>query len=66
MARSPRCPGFLATVAPRETSCEQLDPSVGRSGPRDFAVRANVLRLRTPTRPSLPAPNTRDDPERPS
>ena len=56
MARSPRCPGFLATVAPRETSREKLDPSVGRSGPHAFAVRAGIARPAKPPRPSHPAP----------
>ena len=56
MAGSPRCPGFLATVAPRETSRGKLDPSVGRSGPHAFAVRAGLARPAKPTRPSHPAP----------
>src|SRR5258707_37107 len=63
IARSPRCPGFLATVA-REI-VHGLDPSVGRSGPHAFAVRVRALRLCTPTRPSHPTPNVRDDREAP-
>jgi hypothetical protein len=57
--RSPRGAGLIAPVA-REIFHE-LDPSVGRSGPRDFAVRLDLARLATSTRPSHPAANTRDD-----
>jgi len=42
ITRSPRCPGFVATVA-----CgiaRKLDPSVGGSGPRAFAVRYRLAR----------------------
>ena len=63
--RPPRCPGFLATV-----TCgiaRKLDPSVGRSGPRDFAVRVRHVRPSWQTRPSHPRPTVRDDrPKRPS
>src|ERR1700742_30331 len=38
IARSPRCPGLIATVA-RGLTASELDPSVGRSGPHAFAVR---------------------------
>src|SRR5215831_18735033 len=51
-------PGLLATVARKSTlksPCE-LDPSVGRSGPRDFAVRFILARRAKPKRPSYPAP----------
>jgi hypothetical protein len=45
----------------------RLDPSVGGSGPHDFAVRTGHARLPPPLRPSHPAPNVRDDwPKRPS
>src|ERR1700692_497702 len=40
ISRSPRCQGFLATVA-----CDylrRLDTSVGASGPHDFAVRGST------------------------
>ena len=47
--RSPRCPGLIATVACR--SSNKLDPSVGRSGPHDFAVRFELIRRRF-SRPS--------------
>src|SRR5262249_43835421 len=42
----------------------RLDPSVGGSGPHDFAVRDPRFVLRAP-RPSHPAPNVRDDREPP-
>jgi|SRR5690242_4286169 hypothetical protein len=45
-------------------ACE-LDPSIGRSGPHDFAVRTGITRQLMPTRPSHPAPNARDDREAP-
>jgi hypothetical protein len=32
-------PGFLATVAPEKLASQELDTSVGVSGPHDFAVR---------------------------
>jgi hypothetical protein len=35
------------------------------SGPHDFAVRLDALRLRASLRPSHPAPNVRDDREAP-
>ena len=31
--------GFLATVAPEKLASQELDASVGASGPHDFAVR---------------------------
>jgi hypothetical protein len=46
---SPRCPGLLATVACQ--SSNKLDPSVGGSGPHDFAVRFELIRRRL-SRPS--------------
>ena len=55
--RPPRCPGFLATVARGISTCE-LDPSVGGSGPRDFAVRIARASSRAPIRPSHPAPTS--------
>ena len=39
----------------------QLDLSVGRPGPRDFAVRAGHVRLTCHPRPSHPRPTCRDD-----
>jgi len=63
--RPPRCPGLIATVA--GGIIRQLDPSVGRSGPRDFAVRLRRVRLTRHKRPSHPRPTVRDDrPKRPS
>jgi len=62
---------YVNTVAPRRIglSCHRrsrliirkLDTSVGVSGPHDFAVRISAARLATPSRPSHPAPNVRDD-----
>jgi hypothetical protein len=60
--RSPRRPGLLAAVASGIIT-RQLDTSVGVPGPRDFAVRAGITRQLMPSRPSHPAPNTRDDRE---
>jgi hypothetical protein len=68
MARSPWEPGFLAPVAARFVTT-RLDLSVGRPGPRDFAVRIGAVRphepCASPTRPSHPGPRvvtTRDPP----
>src|SRR5690348_6144620 len=60
----PGVPGFVATVA-RTFVTSKLDPSVGGSGPRVFAVRIDAARPATPMRPSHPAPNVRDDREPP-
>jgi hypothetical protein len=53
-------PPSLSRNVPRE-----LDPSVGGSGPHDFAVRLGIARQSMPQRPSLPASNVRDDREAP-
>src|SRR5262249_52024493 len=39
-----------------DTIIRKLDPSVGGSGPHDFAVRAGPARRARPVRPSHPAP----------
>ena len=65
MTRSPRCPGLLATVVRGLVTCK-LDPSVGRSGPHDFAARFSPRSsCATEKRPSHPAPNVRDDRDTP-
>src|SRR5581483_4523614 len=53
----------------------EVDPSVGRSGPHDFAVRLSRARQPQPKRPSLPASTSvttrppllpsRDEPNKP-
>ena len=43
----------------------QLDASIEASGPHDFAVRISAVRLAALSRPSLPAPNVRDDRDTP-
>ena len=43
----------------------RLDASVGASGPHDFAVRLTRPSSKTHPRPSLPAPNVRDDRDTP-
>src|SRR6202795_3438345 len=35
-------PGFLATVTPEKLASQELDTSVGVSGPHDFAVRKSA------------------------
>jgi hypothetical protein len=57
--RPPRCPGLIATV-PRG-AWPGVDPSVGGSGQRDFAVRVRHVRLTCRPRPSHPRPTYRDD-----
>ena len=53
--------GFLATVALKKLASQELDASIGASGPHDFAVRVSAARLASPKRPLHPAPNVRDD-----
>jgi hypothetical protein len=36
--------GFVATVAPEKLASQELDASVGASGPHDFAVRVGAVR----------------------
>jgi hypothetical protein len=49
-------PGFFATVAPKKFASQELDTSVGMSGPHDFAVRAQRhSSFRRRPRPSHPA-----------
>jgi hypothetical protein len=49
-------PGFLATVTPEKLASQELDTSVGVSGPHDFAVRISTVRQRRRPRPPHPAP----------
>jgi len=44
---------------------QELDASVGASGPHDFAVRISAARLASLPRPPHPAPNVRDDRDTP-
>src|SRR6202048_3624828 len=41
---SPRRPGSFATVTPEKLASQELDTSVGVSGPHDFAVRIGIAR----------------------
>ena len=63
MARSPRCPGLIATVV-RRLSAANLIPA---SGDRDHTLSpsASARFVCRATRPSHPAPNVRDDRETP-
>jgi hypothetical protein len=64
--RSPRCAGLVSHRRRRDAKHHrQFDPSVGRSGPHDFAARSGRARLALPKRPSHPAPNVRDDRDTP-
>ena len=57
---------LLVTVAPRKREIPRnLTPAIGASGPHDFAVRFSHARQSQLSRPSLPAPNVRDDRETP-
>ena len=65
ISRSPRGPGFLAPVAPEKRASQELDASVGASGPHDFAVRfrrrsSDVAKASTASRT-----NDRDDHDTP-
>ena len=57
--------GFLATVIPEKLASQELDASVGASGPHDFAVRNLRRSSKAPLRPPHPAPNVRDDRDTP-
>jgi hypothetical protein len=56
-------PGLLATVV-REF-VHELDPSVGRSGPHDFTVRVEPLRLKRANAAIAPRATCRDDRDTP-
>ena len=63
IARSPRRPGFLATVA---CGCfRKLDASIGASGPHDFAVREASALVFSAARVHRIPPHVRDDRETP-
>jgi hypothetical protein len=36
--------GFVVTVAPEKLASQELDASIGASGPHDFAVRLSAVR----------------------
>jgi hypothetical protein len=40
-----RATGFLATLAPKKLASQELDASIGVSGPHDFSVREQRSRL---------------------
>ena len=61
----PGVPGFLATVAGRFVT-RQLDLSVGRPGPRDFAVRLGSLVRRSKSGHRIPHPTSVTTAKRPS
>jgi len=46
---------LFATVIPEKPASQELDASVGASGPRDFAVRDGAIRRRRYPRPPHPA-----------
>jgi hypothetical protein len=56
--------GFLATVIPEKLASQELDASVGASGPHDFAVRFKRCSSKAHPRPSHP-PRVRDDRDTP-
>src|SRR6202011_2737419 len=57
-------PGFLAPVTPEKLASQELDTSVGVSGPHDFAVRLSAVRYRRFRVHRIP-PRVRDDREPP-
>jgi hypothetical protein len=48
--------GFLATIIPEKLASQELDASIGASGPHDFAVRFTRRSSRAYPRPPHPAP----------
>jgi len=62
-------PGLIASITRRFVACK-LDPSVGRSGPHDLAVRADAFvgaraRAEPPHVHRIPLPYVRDDRDTP-
>ena len=55
----------LPPSSPRSFASQELDTSVGVSGPHDFAVRVQRHSSLDVPRPPHPAPNVRDDRETP-
>src|ERR1700761_9793012 len=62
---SPRGPGLIAPVAPEKLPSQELDASVGASGPHDFAVRIKRPSSKAQQRPPHPMPNVADDHDTP-
>ena len=56
--------GFIATVAPKKLASQELDASVGASGPHDFAVRVSAVRQKRIRIHRIP-PHVRDDRDTP-
>jgi hypothetical protein len=56
---------LFATVIPEKLASQELDASVGASGPHDFAVRIRCSRQQHRQRPPHPAAYVRDDRETP-
>ena len=65
ITRSPRRPGFLATVIPEKPASQELDASVGASGPHAFAVRKKALSSSALLSVHRIPPRVRDDREPP-
>ena len=56
--------GFFATVIPEKLASQELDASIGASGPHDFAVRISALVFSAVRVHRIP-PRVRDDREPP-
>jgi hypothetical protein len=59
-------PGFLATVAPEKLASQELDTSVGVSGPHVFAVRISAVRQERISVHRIPPPTSVTIAKRPS
>ena len=57
--------GFLATVIPEKLASQELDASIGASGPHDFAVRLARVRLARASASTASHRAFRDDREPP-
>jgi hypothetical protein len=57
--------GFLATVAPEKLASQELDASIGASGPHAFAVRKRVPSSEALLASTASRTNVRDDRETP-
>jgi hypothetical protein len=57
---------LFATVAPKKLASQELDASVGASGPHDFAVRFRAARLQRQSVHRIPYPTFVTIAKRPS
>jgi hypothetical protein len=50
--------GFIVTVIPKKLASQELDASIGASGPHDFAVRISAVRQKRLGVHRIPCPTS--------